>query len=195
MASTDTGVVDPHEEGWFLLKLVEYFNHNAGLNERVMISDSLSSDLLHATSRLFPSMDGVTFSTDRDPIRGSVQILVDPVTRRYGQKPASGGCDSVDANGNPWMKRQRHIEKWRMDNLRWDRSNLCRLNQHISGKLNNLRFRHWYSGSDNRWSSSTMRNLKSLGPRSETKKYRLPDILNYWSTGRNPSMIEVIHGK
>lgn len=80
---------------------MEYLNHNAGLNERVMTSDYLSSDLLHATSRLFRSMDGVTFSTDGDPIRVSVQILVDPVARRYGQKPASGGCDSVDSNGNP----------------------------------------------------------------------------------------------
>ena len=48
----------------------------------------------------YSHLDGVTFSTDGDPIDGSVQKLVDPVTRRYGQKPASGGYDSVDANGN-----------------------------------------------------------------------------------------------
>ena len=67
---------------------------------RIMISDYFSSHLSHANSRVFPSMDDVTFSTDGDPIHGSVQKLEDPVTRRYGQKPASGGCDSVDANGN-----------------------------------------------------------------------------------------------
>lgn len=67
---------------------MEYFNHNAGLNERVMTSDYLSSDLLHAISRLFPFMDGVTFSTDGDPIRGSVQILTrGPCHPSLGSKP------------------------------------------------------------------------------------------------------------
>lgn len=79
---------------------MEYFSRNAGPNVRVMISDYFSSHLVHATSRVFPFMDGMTFSTDGNPIHRSVQILVDPVTRRYDQRPASGGCDSVDANGN-----------------------------------------------------------------------------------------------
>lgn len=50
---------------------------------------------------VLPSIEGVTFSTDQDPVNGTVRIFVDPVTRPDGLKSASGGYDFVDANGPP----------------------------------------------------------------------------------------------
>lgn len=78
-----------------------YARRNAGTNEGGIFTNCFSSHLLHATGGVLPSIEGVTFSTDQDPVNGTVRIFVDPVTRPDGLKSASGGYDFVDANGPP----------------------------------------------------------------------------------------------
>lgn len=64
--------------------------------------------IIHATRPVFPSIGGVAFSMDGDPIDGTLYILVDPVTRGHGRKFTSGMCRG---GGFPWMEARAYIER------------------------------------------------------------------------------------